>query len=115
MQVDSTILVMFGRCRERRQRHKHAVRFSRRSAVLAPALKPEAPAARKPFFFTIKLDPMNRLEDTASTNPFTLSSDAAIVRRAVLAPRRRSSLCPRHRCLSAWGFSGGKLSWRLRA
>lgn len=38
-----------------------------------PALRPEEAALFKPFFFTIKLDPIKKLEDKANTNPLMLS------------------------------------------
>ena len=43
-----------------------------------PALRPEAPAFFNPFFLTIKLAPINKLEDNANTNPFMLSVDIPI-------------------------------------
>ncbi|MFS7985987.1 hypothetical protein Hanom_Chr11g01005161 [Helianthus anomalus] len=41
----------------------------------SPALTPEAPAFLSPFFLTIKLAPINKLEDNARTNPLILSED----------------------------------------
>lgn len=40
-----------------------------------PALTPEEPAFFKPFFLTMKLAPMKKLDDRANTKPFTLSDD----------------------------------------
>lgn len=40
-----------------------------------PALTPEEPALFKPFFLTMKLAPMKKLDDRANTKPFTLSDD----------------------------------------
>lgn len=40
-----------------------------------PALIPLAPAFFKPFFFTMKLAPMKKLEERARTRPFMLSED----------------------------------------
>ena len=40
-----------------------------------PALRLDAPARLSPFFFTMKLAPMKRLEDRARIRPFTLSED----------------------------------------
>lgn len=36
---------------------------------------PEAPAFFKPFFFTMKLAPINKLEDKARIKPLMLSED----------------------------------------
>lgn len=41
----------------------------------SPALTPEAPAILRPFFLTIKLAPMKKLEDKAKTKPLMLSLD----------------------------------------
>lgn len=40
-----------------------------------PALTPDAPAFFNPFFLTMKLAPMKKLEDSARINPFILSDD----------------------------------------
>ena len=40
-----------------------------------PALIPEAPAFFNPFFLTMKLAPMKKLEDSARTKPLMLSAD----------------------------------------
>lgn len=40
-----------------------------------PALTPEAPDFFKPFFLTMKLAPINKLEDKPKSNPFMLSDD----------------------------------------
>lgn len=40
-----------------------------------PALTPEEPAIFKPFFLTMKLAPMKKLEDKAKTKPLMLSLD----------------------------------------
>lgn len=58
-----------------------AVEILRRDAgfmnvkTFLPALTPEAPAFFKPFFLTMKLAPMKKLEDKANTNPLMLSED----------------------------------------
>lgn len=51
----------------------HYTSQNRRRSI--PALIPEAPAFFKPFFLTMKLPPMKKLEESASTRPFTLSED----------------------------------------
>lgn len=51
-----------------------------------PALRPEAPAFFSPFFFTMKLAPMNKLEDRANTKPFTLSDDIPLYASLQLPP-----------------------------
>lgn len=43
-----------------------------------PALTPYIPAFFKPIFFTIKLDPMKKLEERANANPRMLSEDISI-------------------------------------
>lgn len=44
-----------------------------------PARIPVTPAFFSPFFLTMKLEPMNTLEDRAKTSPCTLSLDITIV------------------------------------
>lgn len=41
----------------------------------SPARTPDAPAFLSPFFFTMKLAPMKKLEESASTSPLMLSAD----------------------------------------
>ena len=41
----------------------------------SPARTPDAPAFLSPFFLTMKLAPMKKLEDSASTSPLMLSAD----------------------------------------
>lgn len=43
-----------------------------------PALTPYIPAFFKPIFFTIKLEPMKKLEERANANPRMLSEDISI-------------------------------------
>lgn len=43
--------------------------------VSIPALVPEAPAFMRPFFLTMKLAPINKLEDNAKIKPLILSVD----------------------------------------
>ena len=46
-----------------------------KNEIKLPALMPEAPAFFKPFFLTMKLAPIKRLEDNARTSPLILSED----------------------------------------
>jgi hypothetical protein len=46
--------------------------------VSVPARTPEAPAFLSPFFLTMKLAPMKRLEETASSSPLMLSADIPV-------------------------------------
>lgn len=43
--------------------------------IRSPARTPEAPAFLSPFFLTMKLAPMKKLDERASTSPLMLSAD----------------------------------------
>lgn len=51
---------------------KHKVK-KRKEKGNEPARVPLAAARLRPFFFKMKLEPMNKLEDTANTKPISLS------------------------------------------
>lgn len=50
-------------------------RFEKKPKMELPALTPDAPAFFKPFFLTMKLAPMKKLEERAKTKPLMLSED----------------------------------------
>jgi hypothetical protein len=64
------------------QKYKNPTKITTKDETL-PALRPEAPAFFNPFFLTIKLAPIKKLEDNANTNPFMLSVDIPLSASAI--------------------------------
>jgi aconitase A len=64
------------------QKNKNPTKITTKDETL-PALRPEAPAFFNPFFLTIKLAPIKKLEDNANTNPFMLSVDIPLSASAI--------------------------------
>ncbi|URD72711.1 hypothetical protein MUK42_36206 [Musa troglodytarum] len=51
---------------------------TRKDRSYSPALTPEAPAFFNPFFLTIKLAPIKKLDESARTKPLMLSEDMPV-------------------------------------
>lgn len=83
--METNILKSYGKNKQRPQKKNTLSTYTPKLFIIRnnqvkmkcelPALTPDAPAFFNPFFLTMKLAPMKKLEDSAKTNPFILSDD----------------------------------------